>query len=334
MTSQDKTRQDKIQWLAVLQGWSMLLVVIGHAALDSGASGLNSSIAAGIQSVIYSFHMQLFMFISGWLFFYTCINRNKAYKSVMRSKLSRLGIPFIVFTLATTCIKLLMSAYVDRPVDTTELINTFIFFKSNPLLEMWFVVALIVLMAMYPAYKYLLKSKSKVILGVVIMLTLFLLFPIIENYFQLKRVAQMGLFFYTGLLACKYDWVSFVKHRLVFIISLIIFVSLQFLPLSISSPIGLITSFAGITLSASLCMNIADRLPNLFYSFRDYTYQIFLFGIFFQIACKIVYRQLNIEILYWAMYVLNICFAIYLPVVISKVVLKINNTILKKSIGL
>lgn len=52
-----------------------------------------------------------------------------------------------------------------RPIDLNELINTFIFFKSNPLGEMWFIVTLFILMLMYPVYKVMIKDVKYVLVG-------------------------------------------------------------------------------------------------------------------------------------------------------------------------
>lgn len=63
--------RQKITWLQILQGWSMLLVVIGHVTLTGIFENPQTPVSATIERVIYSFHMPLFMFISGFLFYFT-----------------------------------------------------------------------------------------------------------------------------------------------------------------------------------------------------------------------------------------------------------------------
>lgn len=72
--------KQKITWLQILQGWSMLLVVVGHITLTGTFENPETPVSAAIETIIYSFHMPLFMFISGFLFYYTKISRNIAYK--------------------------------------------------------------------------------------------------------------------------------------------------------------------------------------------------------------------------------------------------------------
>ena len=68
---------NRINWLSVLQGWSMLLVVIGHVTLTNVFQDPETPVSAEIERIIYSFHMPLFMFISGFLFYLTKIGRNR-----------------------------------------------------------------------------------------------------------------------------------------------------------------------------------------------------------------------------------------------------------------
>ena len=155
----------KIEWLSVLQGFSMLLVVIGHVSLTNVPGDVTTPIATGIERTIYTFHMPLFIFISGWLFYYTCIGRNKSYKDMLVSKAKRLAIPFFAFTIIAMVLKLAFPQLMHRVVDAEEIINTFVFFRSNPLGEMWFVIVLFELMLMYPIYKLITNNSLSAILG-------------------------------------------------------------------------------------------------------------------------------------------------------------------------
>lgn len=59
----------RINWLLILQGWAMLWVVIGHAPLGEPCAGpLWETV---LYRFAYSFHMPLFMLVSGWLFYRT-----------------------------------------------------------------------------------------------------------------------------------------------------------------------------------------------------------------------------------------------------------------------
>lgn len=216
----------KIEWLSVLQGWSMLLVVIGHVTLTGKFADPSTPLPSMIEQGIYKFHMPLFMFISGWLFYYTALSRNKTYKEVLVNKLQRLGMPFLAFTLATTLLKIVAAPLMKRTVDLNELINTFVLFKSNPLGEMWFIITLFVLMAMYPIYQQLLKNRITECCGLIFALGIYFFFPRSINYFQLDKVAGMMIFFFTGILSCKYNLHDILSKNTALCVSLLAFISL------------------------------------------------------------------------------------------------------------
>lgn len=159
------SEKKKIEWLSVLQGFSMLLVVIGHVSLTNVPGDPSTPVATGIERVIYTFHMPLFIFISGWIFYYTCIGREKPYRDMLVSKVRRLAVPFFFFTFVAMVLKLALPQLMHRVVDMEEIINTFVFFRSNPLGEMWFVIVLFELMLLYPIYKVISENKKLAVIG-------------------------------------------------------------------------------------------------------------------------------------------------------------------------
>ncbi len=79
---------------------------------------------------------------------------------------------------------------------------------------------------------------------------------------------------------------------------------------------------------------ISRKIPNLFSSYRDYTFQIFLMGIFFQMAIRYLYAYLNIEILYIPLYIISILLGIYIPVFLSKTIKRIDIPLISRCFGL
>lgn len=201
-----KPRQGRIAWLAVLQGFSMLLVILGHISLSNTFRDPAHPVAAALERIIYSFHMPLFIFISGWLFGLTCLGRDSSYRDVMSKKFKRLGIPFLFFTLIALGVKLALSQFVNRPVDGTEIINTLLL-SSNPLYEMWFVVVLVVLMAIYPVYRFLLRHSALIWL-LCASIALYVLVPVDTDVLQLRRAVRLLPYFVAGILAWRYEIVD------------------------------------------------------------------------------------------------------------------------------
>lgn len=308
----------------------MLLVVLGHNFLTI-PDDPNHPIVSILIKTIYSFHMPLFMFISGYLFFFTRLRKEKSYIETIKEKMVRLGIPFMVFTVVTLFAKTILSSMMLHPAELSisYFIDIFVLYKINPLVEMWFVITLIVLMILYPIYKWSLVNNWRMLFVFILGLLVYFYAPRTITYFQLNNVADMFIFFYSGILFSKFElpkkfdcWYSLLLTSLAFII--ITYFNLDLFLVKIT----------GILFSLSLCVYLSNFLPKLFSSFRDYTYQIFLFAVFFQVAIRWLYVKLNIETLYLPFYFLGIFIALYIPVAISLIVNKIDNKYLKTSLGL
>ena len=85
--------------LDLAKGILIIFVVLGHAIQYSGNGNWEDSqlfFDDIVFRAIYSFHMPLFMMISGYLFY---SSNKKDFKPLMISKLRAIGIPLLVFTL-------------------------------------------------------------------------------------------------------------------------------------------------------------------------------------------------------------------------------------------
>ena len=308
----------KIDWLAVLQGFSMLLVVIGHVSLTNLPRDPSTPIATRIETVIYTFHMPLFIFISGWLFYYTCIGRNKSYKDMFISKFKRLLIPFFAFTIVTMLLKMALPQLMHRVVDMEEIINTFVFFRSNPLGEMWFIIVLFELMLLYPLYKLIVKNVVLAVIGLGCAFLIGVITPEI-SYYNIGRVAYMLPFFVAGIICCRYELHKIIGKTWFFLMITAFFVAfniLGMLPKSMEIEVAMV----GTLFAMSLCLIVARFIPNMFKSYRNYTFQIFLMGIFFQMAIRWIYVKMGIEMLFVPLWLLSVVIGVYVPTFIAKLI--------------
>lgn len=326
MTSDRKTpTRQRIAWLAVLQGFSMLLVVLGHIILTNTFRDPSHPIAAALERVIYSFHMPLFIFISGWLFGLTCLGREISYRDVMSKKFRRLGIPFLFFTLVALGVKLVLSQFVNRPVDSTEIVNTLLL-SSNPLYEMWFVVVLVVLMALYPVYRYLLRHNALIWL-LCASIALYVFVPVGTDVFQLRRAVRLLPYFIAGILAWHYDIIDRYGGRwYVAAGALVLFVVFNMLETGSDvlsfRVMDALCGFSGTVLSICVCLWLCNLRPTAFGSFSAYTFQIFLMGLFVQMAVRVAYGRIgsDSDIVYALLFALSLALGIYVPVLIAKLI--------------
>lgn len=283
--------------------------------------------------------MPLFIFISGWLFCLTCLNRDVSYRGMMAKKLSRLGIPFLFFTVVALLAKLALSSFVKRPVDLREIINTFLLFSSNPLEEMWFITVLIILMSIYPVYRWLLRYDG-LIWGLGAALVIFFVLPADIKLFRLSAVARMAPYFIAGIICCRYGVIEkYASKWWVAMSALVLFVGVNVFeiadPYLTEKTIMVLDSTFGIILSICICMFITGLRPATFSSFSAYTFQIFLLGIFFQMGIRMLYGKIGHHsgFIYPLLFVVSIIVGVFIPVMIAKVLQK-HFPRLKKLFGL
>ena len=99
---------------------------------------------------------------------------------------------------------------------------------------------------------------------------------------------------------------------------------------------SLACALSGILFVFSLAHKFADYKPNLFGSWRNYTYQIYLMHMYPIMVCKYLYKIHlfpNDDIWFVSIWISSLICSIALPTIVSKVVEKTSNN-LKILIGL
>lgn len=327
----------KINWIIILQGWSMLLVIAGHAGLSSMARNPNEPIISLIEYVIYSFHMPLFMVISGYLFYLISVSKKQSYVKFMSGKLKKLGIPFLFFTVATLAIKPFFNSVVNRPTTFSlyELVRVIIYPSDNPLGELWFINALFWMFVMSPIIIVAMKKIWTRIMLLLLLLGLHYISIPGGEILGINSVFSYFLWFYIGVLVSRLDIYKLLYGSLKLVGSIVCFFTLVIIQHYYNvSAIAIFTTIAGCIMSFSLAINADKVFPLLFSSFRNYTYQIFLMGIFFQAAFKIIYQHILAPDYYGLCYIICILLGVYTPVLISKIVQRINSKYISPIIGL
>lgn len=326
-------KRKKINWISILQGWAMLWVVIGHSFLGSAEhSEMWPVYVRVLYKFAYSFHMALFMFTSGYLFYMTRLATgiNKwPYKKVIVDKVKRLLIPGIVFSLLAFILKLAFPAEMTRKVgiDFQDILHMVFYPHDNPLREMWFIVTLFWMFIFSPLWKWSLKDEWKTAMTTVLLGIVHFIHPHI-GFLCIGRFFSFAIWFYWGVIMCHTGMIDDVlqkKHYLTLLVGVIIY-AIGFKTIPECKIIG------GIIFSIGLALIFNRFIPKIFAGFRNYTYQIFLMGIFCQIFVKILYSHLSMP--YLIAYLLCIIVGLYIPVLISMFIEKTNYNPLLYCVGL
>ncbi len=86
----------RIKWIDIAKGMGIILVIVGHTFRDEMLDA--SFVCYFLRNFIYSFHMQLFFFLSGFLLERT-LEKHADSKKVIRKKIDSVLKPFVVYSL-------------------------------------------------------------------------------------------------------------------------------------------------------------------------------------------------------------------------------------------
>ena len=323
----------KINWLLILQGWAMLWVVIGHSG-PSATFDDYPAYAKQLWNFAYSFHMSLFIMVSGFLFYMTRIDSEKwGYWAMLKEKLIRFGIPFVVFTFVALLMKFFFAGSVDRATTLSigELANAILYPYNGPMREFWFLATIMWFFAFFPLWKLVIKNHWVKVIVLVSLGVLSIWHPRID-FLAINHVCQYAFFFYFGIIcAILYkNNPEFILQRGFASVSFVVGVSMYIVGRLWSVP--LMTPVGGAVFSIAIALWFEKMNPKTFISFRNYTYQIYLLGIFFNVICTILRAKFGLPFV--PMQVLSLLMGLYMPVLISKLIEKINWKPLLLCVGL
>lgn len=322
--------KNKILWISIIQSFAMLLVVLGHCSIWT-ANDWRFHFCYGV-------HMPLFMFVSGGLFYYTRINKDWEWKNVIIDKIKRLGIPYIFFIAFAFGLKVIMSSKVKNEVDSSLIgfLTGFLFPIKSGMKEMWFVAGLLLLMFCYPLYQYLLKHKT---LQIVAFITGIILTYSIPSYtggglFNWEGALRYFVFFFSGMLFFKYDCIKYVNTTKMHLVGLLLSILYCFICIY-RREASFFVAIIGIMAFITLSVWFTKKFPLLFSSFRDYSFQIFLLGIYPQMFVELILARKFTEA--WQqplLLILSVLLGLYIPVLVAKIAQKSHNKKLNMILGL
>ncbi|VDG17583.1 hypothetical protein [Lactobacillus murinus] [Lactiplantibacillus mudanjiangensis] len=187
----------RIQWIDFCRSLAIFAVVVGHITMGLRNS---STIHTGygldlIQAYVYSFHIPLFFFISGFL--YKKILTWTLFRKNIVKKLFSLGIPYIVFSLVMFTLTSLSGGQARTVVNIQELL---IIWKT-PIEYLWFLYVLFFIFI----YIGLIQLIFKKDLYSAIIITFFGIIASFTSHpsWLLREVPIWSLIFFSGYLIKK-----------------------------------------------------------------------------------------------------------------------------------
>ena len=188
-----KQVKERNTYIDIVKALLIILVIIGHSIqYGSGSNFIKKELFFNnyLFKFIYSFHMPLFIMISGYLS-YNSINKNKI-KDVFKSKISTLLIPILIWTIPVLLFK------INEVTTIREFIKLSIKTFSTNLWFLWSVFYINILVKIINKY-----FKDNYLVYILVFLITFIL-PnelIIKQFtFQFSLYSYMYFYFIIGYL--------------------------------------------------------------------------------------------------------------------------------------
>ena len=327
--------KQRIEWLAVLRGFNILLVVMVHIQLVDMSTGTNHSFCSAVAFPFHPIRMPLFIFISGGLLYLSRIRKNISTKALYKDKFQRIMIPFFFFVIVYYVLKVVFNEFAKTPTELSlsYFLQSFVYFRGYPSQPLWFLAVLMMFMLMYPLFCYLCDNKYRMACFFLFCSAIYFIDSNLDspyNVFYVLDIQHYLVYFFFGILFFRYELYNYVKSTGALLILILLYV------VSYYYSIDLLTSIVGIMMMCSLCLKIAQYLPNLFSSFREYIFQIYLMSLPFQTFVELILWK-NVfyyEEFFYLFYAINLLAGLFMPVLIAKLAERCHIKIIRLCFGL
>lgn len=320
---------NRIISLDIAKAVCIILVVVGHYVPDNSPTWY-----VMLHDVIYTFHMPLFMFISGYV--YIATKKEIAYDLFLLKKIKRLMVPYFTTSAIVILIKLLTqgSMSVDNPVTVFSFVEMFYMPEAGYFL--WFIWALWWMFVLVPLFK---RKQSRVVLFVLGIALHFI--PVeLPHMFCLKQFSSMLMYFMFGVFAFENDrvrrflkefnWIKVACVSTIFVLGQFLFLTNviggnEKVLLNIALPfIGI---WFVIETAKVICKNWIDVCEgHLLIWVAQSSYIIYLFHTTFEGFVKAVLRKLPFDSSVWYVFipsaVLVISSGVIFPMLLHRFILK------------
>ena len=267
----------------VAKGICIVLVVTGHYIPANAPQWYFTLI-----DVIYSFHMPLFMYASGYI--YHATKKKVKYNTFVLKKFKRLIIPYIFVSWLIICIKLLteQKMYVEHPVSFSSFFE--ILYTPAAGYFLWFVYVLFLVFLIIPFFNTARKINFLLLVSLI-----WLVIPIqTTDLFCIAPLKSHLFYFVSGCFFSQYQ--SIIRKRTesisVFIpvVCFIVLYMLAHVSNVLSNPVLLLCldvclALTGIWITLKISRNIALntlKLRQIFVKLALYSYTIYLFHTSFE----------------------------------------------------
>ena len=301
----------RILWLDAARGIGMVLVVLGHAISDTS---MDNPLFSRLFYFIYSFHMLLFFFISGYCGSKAmkCDTISDKYEYI-QLRFSRLMIPYFFIGVCYIPLKFVLAKFSSTSVQLNGILFEMIK-GNNPNYQLWtlyvlFVIALIVCVFANQKNNEILMMT---ILGILQILSVKSPSGIVKNIlFELP-------FFYAGILCKKHNWIAGNLNKGVGMVALALLMIINCsVVVSGEHYLKIATGYLGIVASCFVAIQITKTARNSFVTIGKYGMDIYILANAVQVAVRSVFlKALDVNGIFCC--ILSTVLGVFVPIIISE----------------
>lgn len=209
----------RIKYIDISRSIAIFLIVLGHSIVHS----LNSHIA---YNIIYSFHVPLFFFISGFTF----NSVGKKFFTFLRKKFFRIVIPYFIWALVFLIPYYLLGKNVDSSFGNLGSFNLIYnigsifygvgaFYNLKQNTSLWFLPALFT-MEIFFYFICKIKNNKNVIVLFILLLVSYMSYKFNKFIlpFGINTFLNLGFFFYLGYVTKNYNLLKKMYRKKIYII--------------------------------------------------------------------------------------------------------------------
>lgn len=254
-------------WVDYAKAIGIMLVVYGHVArgICQSFNSMNANFQL-IDSVIYSFHMPLFFFLSG--IFFVASTKKHGHKKMLLSKIDTILYPYILWSLLQGMLEFWLSTYTNGQVTLTEVFSLL----WEPRAQFWFLYTLLFCFLIASVIFRLLSINAAIFFGISI--TTYLLHDHFTSWSLTSMITNNLVFFALGILFNKQSSQDTFSSPWTLVFFSLLFVACQYyfhITLNLSyhthSLLSLLLAIVSIFFVASLSSVLANLIQSKFLAF-------------------------------------------------------------------
>lgn len=283
-----------------LKGLAIILMILGHSIAGRNLGMENSGICKIFYDFIYSFHMSLFFFASGFLYRYY-----DNYFNYITKKVKRILMPYVIFCIAIILVRMMLPGFTVEEASTKEMLLSILLYGGT----LWFLYVLFLIFLIFPLLDKITYGwrRGGGITVLLVLIVLECILPPIE-LFELSDLIFYLIPFIIGRmfrLNNYYDKLKNIDHRHIYIICGILFHIVLFIACLnldidwLKRAISIIISVVGCFWVFLLIQTIkCNKVKYYLTEFGNYSLQIYLFNGYFIAAIRILMKVLGIHNIY------------------------------------